>query len=131
MLLGAVFFPAAKSWTGWLPVHKVLICYEATQDYSSHAIVRFLESIGASFGACQNAITSTDETIYELLIPTDDPKFLTTAFSVLAQFAAKIRYNFRAAAGIYLLRWPGCLPLCVLHMRMRSVSALTALGHRL
>jgi hypothetical protein len=34
--------------------------------------VTFLESIGASFGACQNALTSADETIYTLMVPTGD-----------------------------------------------------------
>ena len=67
------------------------LAFSATQNYDSHRIVAFLESIGASFGACQNASTSADETIYELLIPTDDPVHLTQAFSVLAEFATKIR----------------------------------------
>ena len=61
------------------------------QDYSNHEIVAFLESIGAAFGACQNAMTSMDETIYEVSVPTDQPQFLQQTFSVLSQFATKIR----------------------------------------
>lgn len=61
------------------------------QDYSNHEIVAFLESIGAAFGACQNAMTSMDETIYEVSVPTDKPHFLEQTFSVLSQFATKIR----------------------------------------
>ena len=63
----------------------------AVQDYSNHEIVAFLESIGAAFGACQNAMTSMDETIYEVSVPTDQPQFLQQTFSVLSQFATKIR----------------------------------------
>lgn len=58
------------------------------QNYSNHDIVRFLESIGASFGACQNAHTSFDETVYELVLPKED---LAKGLSVFAEFAAKIR----------------------------------------
>lgn len=58
------------------------------QKYSNHDIVQFLESIGAQFGACQNAHTSFDETVYELMVPTAD---LAQALSVFAQFAEKIR----------------------------------------
>ena len=58
------------------------------QSYTNHDIVRFLESIGAEFGACQNAHTSFDETVYELLLPTED---LAKGLSVFAEFASKIR----------------------------------------
>ena len=48
--------------------------------------------------ACQNAMTSADETVYELLIPTDDPELLPKAFSVLSEFATKIRYQTESMA---------------------------------
>lgn len=133
------------------------LAFSATKKYSNHDIVKFLESIGAEFGACQNAYTSTgeapgyhsahvfvgvpqvhrhtclrtyashcsqwrsrscsppdcrlwfypvatytslsellwpwcaDETVYELLLPVDKPELLSTALSVLAEFAAHIR----------------------------------------
>ncbi len=40
------------------------------QSYSNHDIVRLLERIGAEFGACQNAYTTADETVYTLTVPT-------------------------------------------------------------
>ena len=58
------------------------------QKYSNHDIVQFLEGIGAQFGACQNAHTSFDETVYELMVPKKD---LQQALTVFAQFAEKIR----------------------------------------
>ncbi|XP_042477259.1 zinc protease PQQL-like isoform X1 [Macadamia integrifolia] len=51
------------------------LAFSATKKYTNHDIVKFLESNGAEFGACQNALTSADETIYELLIPVDKPLF--------------------------------------------------------
>ncbi|BDA41495.1 probable zinc protease PqqL [Coccomyxa sp. Obi] len=67
------------------------LAFNATDAFHSHEIVKFLESIGAKFGACQNAYTSVDETVYELTVPSDDPKLLEQAFAVLAQFATSIR----------------------------------------
>ncbi|XP_024516679.1 zinc protease PQQL-like [Selaginella moellendorffii] len=67
------------------------LAFSATTKYTNHDIVKFLESIGAEFGACQNAMTSADETIYELLVPVDKPELLSQAISVLAEFSAGIR----------------------------------------
>ncbi|KAJ7536029.1 hypothetical protein O6H91_12G054400 [Diphasiastrum complanatum] len=67
------------------------LAFSATRRYTNHDIVRFLESIGAEFGACQNASTSPDETIYELLIPIDKPELLPQAISILAEFSTEIR----------------------------------------
>eukprot|EP00775_Hariotina_reticulata_P001723 gene1723-2067_t len=67
------------------------LAFNATEQYSNHDIVTFLESIGASFGACQNAYTSADETCYTLMVPTSDLQLLDKSISVLAEFAARIR----------------------------------------
>lgn len=37
--------------------------FNATKSFENHAIIAFLESIGAEFGACSNAYTSADETV--------------------------------------------------------------------
>ncbi|WIA32467.1 hypothetical protein OEZ86_003287 [Tetradesmus obliquus] len=72
------------------------LAFNATQRYSNHDIVAFLESIGASFGACQNAYTSADETVYTLMVPTaaengDNAALLEESIAVLSEFAARIR----------------------------------------
>lgn len=69
------------------------LAFSATKRYTNHDIVKFLESIGAEFGACQNASTSPDETIYELLVPIDKPEILSQAISVLAEFSTEIRVS--------------------------------------
>ena len=66
------------------------LAFSATSRYTNHDIVKFLESIGAEFGACQNALTSSDETIYELLVPVDKPGLLSQAISVLAEFSSEV-----------------------------------------
>lgn len=65
------------------------------QKYTNHDIVKYLESIGAEFGACQNAYTSADDTVYEFLVPTDDEEVLENSFAVFAEFATKIRCVLR------------------------------------
>ncbi|CAM8969399.1 unnamed protein product [Rhodiola kirilowii] len=69
------------------------LAFSATKKYSNHYIVKFLESIGAEFGACQNAVTSADETIYELFVPVDKPEVLSQAISILAEFSSEIRVS--------------------------------------
>ncbi|KAF9590432.1 hypothetical protein IFM89_035267 [Coptis chinensis] len=69
------------------------LAFSGTQNYTNHDIVKFLESIGAEFGACQNASTSADETIYELLVPVDKPQLLSLAISILAEFTSEVQVS--------------------------------------
>ena len=66
------------------------LAFSATKRYTNHDIIKFLESIGAEFGACQNASTSPDETIYEVLVPIDKPELLSQAISILADFSTEV-----------------------------------------
>ncbi|PON32289.1 Coenzyme PQQ biosynthesis protein [Parasponia andersonii] len=69
------------------------LAFSATKKYTNHDIVKFLESIGAEFGACQNAVTSADDTVYELFVPVDKPELLSQAISVLAEFSTEVRVS--------------------------------------
>ena len=66
------------------------LAFSATKKYTNHDIVKFLESVGAEFGACQNAVTSSDDTVYELFVPVDKPELLSQAISVLAEFSTEV-----------------------------------------
>jgi len=67
--------------------------FRATRNYPNFALVKFLESIGASFGACQNAYTSFDETVYMLTVPIDTPALLREAVRILHEWASRIRLS--------------------------------------
>ncbi|OMO91642.1 hypothetical protein COLO4_18248 [Corchorus olitorius] len=69
------------------------LAFSATKKYTNHNIVKFLESIGAEFGPCNNAYTSFDETVYEMLVPIDKPEVLSEAILVLAEFSSEIRLS--------------------------------------
>eukprot|EP00930_Biecheleria_cincta_P028375 TRINITY_DN19804_c0_g1_i1.p1 TRINITY_DN19804_c0_g1~~TRINITY_DN19804_c0_g1_i1.p1 ORF type:complete len:1087 (+),score=250.00 TRINITY_DN19804_c0_g1_i1:127-3387(+) len=67
--------------------------FSATKAYENHAIVKFLESIGAPFGACQNAYTTFDRTVYTLHVPTDKEGILDESLRVLREFAYYTRIS--------------------------------------
>ena len=37
------------------------LAFNATEEFENHAIIKFLESIGAEFGACSNAYTTCEQ----------------------------------------------------------------------
>ena len=69
------------------------LAFRATAAYENFDIVKFLESIGAPFGPCQNAHTGWDETVYELHVPTDEPGLLGKSLGVLRQWAREVRIS--------------------------------------
>ena len=98
------------------------LAFSATSRYTNHDIVKFLESIGAEFGACQNALTSSDETIYELLVPVDKPGLLSQAISVLAEFSSEVRMRLSPSIAFY--QYVDCLRLMLVNLAVKiRVSA--------
>ncbi|XP_044463820.1 zinc protease PQQL-like isoform X2 [Mangifera indica] len=69
------------------------LAFNATKKYTNHDIVKFVESIGAEFGPCQNAVTTADDTVYELFVPVDKPELLSQAISILAEFSTEVRVS--------------------------------------
>jgi len=63
------------------------MAFNGTANFEKQELVRYLESIGMSFGPEVNAYTSFDETVYMLQVPTDDPEILSTAFQILEDWA--------------------------------------------
>ena len=77
------------------------LAFSATNKYTNHDLVKFLESIGAEFGACGNAYTSFDETVYELFVPIDKPGLLSEAIAVLSEFSSEVSCQSFESSGIY------------------------------
>jgi zinc protease len=63
--------------------------FRGTKSYSDGEVIKYLESIGAAFGADTNAYTTYDETVYMLEIPLNKENSLRQAFSILSEFAMK------------------------------------------
>jgi zinc protease len=88
------------------------MAFNGTQNFKPGELVAFLESIGARFGPHVNAMTSFDETVYMLEIPTDRPGYLERGMLVLHDFANGISLlpeEVEKERGVVLEEWRGRL----------------------
>ncbi|XVF49051.1 hypothetical protein PTKIN_Ptkin03bG0237800 [Pterospermum kingtungense] len=70
------------------------LAFSATKKYTKKDIVKFRRTIGEVSRPCNNnAYTSFDDTVYQLLVPLDDPELLSEAILVLAEFSSEIRLS--------------------------------------
>ena len=61
--------------------------FNGTKHFAKNDLVKYLQSIGVRFGADLNAYTSFDETVYILPVPTDTPRIVSQAFTILEDWA--------------------------------------------
>ena len=66
------------------------MAFNGSTHFPTGELVKYLESIGARFGADVNAYTSFDETVYMLEVPTDRDGFLVRGLEALSDFAGGI-----------------------------------------
>jgi zinc protease len=69
------------------------MAFKGTRDFSKNALDDYLKKAGMRFGPDTSAYTSYDETIYQLSVPTDTAKIFTSAFNLLANWAAYMAFN--------------------------------------
>ncbi len=84
------------------------MAFNGTKRFEKHAIIDYIESIGMDFGADLNAHTSFDETVYKLMVPTDDPKIVDTGLDILRDWAGDITFDpdeVEAERGVVLEEW--------------------------
>src|SRR5205809_1940419 len=63
------------------------MAFNGTKHFAKNDLVKYLQSIGVRFGADLNAYTSFDETVFILPIPTDTPRIVDRAFTILEDWA--------------------------------------------
>jgi len=61
--------------------------FNGTTHYPPGTLVEYFQSLGMGFGGDTNAHTGFDETVYNLLLPSVEPKVLAEGFKVLADYA--------------------------------------------
>ncbi len=61
--------------------------FNGTTHYPPGTLVEYFQRIGMGFGGDTNAHTGFDETVYNLLLPSGEPKVLDEGFKVLADYA--------------------------------------------
>ena len=72
------------------------IAFQGTKRFPKHDIQDFIERSGMRFGADLNAYTSFDETVYQLMVPTDDAKVVAKGIDVLRDWSADISFDPKA-----------------------------------
>ncbi len=72
------------------------IAFQGTKRFPKHDIQDFIERSGMRFGADLNAYTGFDETVYQLMVPTDDPKTVDKGIDVLRDWSADISFDPKA-----------------------------------
>ena len=82
--------------------------FNGSEHFKPGALVAYLESIGARFGADANAYTSFDETVYMLDVPTDKPGLVEKGLLALSDFAARATLSdaeIEKERGVVLEEW--------------------------
>jgi len=61
--------------------------FNGTKHFPKNELVNYLQKAGVRFGADINAYTSFDETVYQLPLPSDDPKILHNGIEIMRDWA--------------------------------------------
>lgn len=67
--------------------------FNGTKKYKKNDMVKYLQSIGLSFGGDLNAYTSFDETVYKLMLPTDEAVKFEKGIEVLREWASEVTFD--------------------------------------
>ncbi|HTE53738.1 MAG TPA: insulinase family protein [Kofleriaceae bacterium] len=74
------------------------MAFNGTRHFAKQEIVNSLQRMGMRFGPDINASTDFDETVYQLEVPTDDPKAIDRALDILHDWATDISFEPDAVA---------------------------------
>jgi zinc protease len=67
--------------------------FNGTKNFPKNALVDYLQKAGISFGSDLNAHTGLEETVYELPVPTDDPKMILHGISIMRDWAQETLFD--------------------------------------
>ena len=84
------------------------MAFNGTARFPKDALVKYLESIGIRFGADVKCLYNLAQTVYQLEVPTDDPKFLDRGMNILRDWAGSVSYDpveIEKERGVVLEEW--------------------------
>ena len=84
------------------------MAFNGTEHFPGNSLIDALEAMGSSFGPHLNAYTNTDETVYMLQVPTDDPALLAQAMLVLRDWAGGLSFDpeeIEKERGVVIEEW--------------------------
>ena len=88
------------------------MAFNGSKHFPKNELIKYLQSIGMSFGGDINASTSFDETVYLLSVPTGNQEQLDNGFLVLADWANGLMLDGKeidAERGVIIEEWRGGL----------------------
>jgi zinc protease len=84
------------------------MAFNGSKNFPKNELVKYLQSIGMTFGGDLNAYTSFDETVYRLTVPLDDPEHFNKGMQVLADWANGLLLEGKeidAERGVIIEEW--------------------------
>src|SRR3954469_23613076 len=69
------------------------MAFNGTSHFPGQDIIAFMQAIGMRFGAHVNAHTGFDETVYQLQIPTENPRVIDRALLALEDWAHNVTFD--------------------------------------
>jgi zinc protease len=84
------------------------MAFNGTSNFPKQDVIAFLQSTGMRFGAHINANTSFDQTVYQLQIPTDNPKVIDRSLLILEDWAHAVTFDQEEVdkeRGVILEEW--------------------------
>jgi zinc protease len=84
------------------------MAFRGTTHFPGEQLVDYLQNLGMRQGQDVNAYTDFDETVFRLTIPTDDKRALEQGITILADWAAGVRFDSAEAArerGVVFEEW--------------------------
>lgn len=69
------------------------MAFNGTKRFPKQAIIDYIEKAGIRFGADLNAYTSFDQTVYQLVVPTDDQTVMLKGLDILRDWAADVTFD--------------------------------------
>jgi len=84
------------------------MAFNGSKNFAKNGLINYLQTVGVKFGVNLNAYTSFDETVYRILIPTQKPQVVDSAFLVLEDWAHNLSFDpqeVEKERGIILEEW--------------------------
>jgi zinc protease len=84
------------------------MAFNGTRQFPKQEVIAFLQSTGMRFGAHINANTSFDQTVYQLQIPTDNPRVVDRSLLILEEWAHAVSFDpeeIDKERGVILEEW--------------------------
>lgn len=66
------------------------MCFRGMARFPGVELVRYLQTLGSNFGPDVNALTTFDETVYRLTVPSDGEASIAQGFGILADWAGGV-----------------------------------------